>query len=263
MNKGKSLACLASLLLVAGSGAGCRVLNKHASPGIMGGVEVKDEQVRSAMPTQGPRTIYVADFVLDTQNFEGDQGVRGMLPGQLQQQSPVQLGQRLPHPFATNDPAAAARGIVLGMNESLVKSLREKGLPAERLPDPAGGLPKDGWLLQGMFTEVAEGNRFKRAIIGFGQGASSMEVQVGVSDLASANPRAAFIVFGTVKDPGKLPGAIVTMNPYVAAAKFVLEKNATGKDIQKTADQIVDEVLKYQQQIKNEADARRMPPALR
>jgi hypothetical protein len=34
------------------------------------------------------------------------------------------------------------------------------------------------------------------------------------------------------------------MNPYVAAAKFVLEKNATDKDIQKTAEQIVNEILK-------------------
>ena len=46
-----------------------------------------------------------------------------------------------------------------------------------------------------------------------------------------------------------IPGAVVTMNPYVAAAKFVLQKNATERDIRRTAEQIVEEILKYGQQI--------------
>jgi hypothetical protein len=60
-----------------------------------------------------------------------------------------------------------------------------------------------------------------------------------------------------VEDPSKLPGAVVTMNPYVAAAKFVMEKNASERDIQKTADQIVGEMLSYQEKIKHEARIRR------
>jgi alpha-N-acetylglucosamine transferase len=43
------------------------------------------------------------------------------------------------------------------------------------------------------------------------------------------------------------------MNPYVAAAKFVMEKNATERDIRNTATQIVVEVLKYENKIKEEA----------
>ena len=39
--------------------------------------------------------------------------------------------------------------------------------------------------------------------------------------------------FGSNADSGHAPGAVVTMNPYAAAAKFVLGRNATQRDIQK------------------------------
>lgn len=77
-----------------------------------------------------------------------------------------------------------------------------------------------------------------------------MDIHVAISDLASTNPLEPFVVFGTVKAPKKMPGAIVTMNPYVAAVKFILEKNATEKDIKKTAAQIVDEILKIFEKFK-------------
>ncbi len=142
------------------------------------------------------------------------------------------------------------------MSESLIKSLRAKGLDAQRQPSgPQTELPHNGWLMQGIFTEVDQGNRIKRAVIGFGRGATKMGVQVGVSNLAGSQPRTPFIIFGTFKAPKKTPGAAVTINPYVAAAKFVMEKNATEKDIEKTAEQIVDEILKYTQKFKEQARA--------
>ena len=39
------------------------------------------------------------------------------------------------------------------------------------------------------------------------------------------------------------------MNPYVAAVKFVLQKNATERDIGRTAEQIADQLVKYERQI--------------
>ncbi len=49
---------------------------------------------------------------------------------------------------------------------------------------------------------------------------------------------------GTVKDPKKMPGAVVTMNPYVAGAKFVLEKNASEKDVVQSAKKIAEAIKK-------------------
>lgn len=213
---------------------------------LLGGIEVKDEKVKGPLPEQPPRMIYVADFALDAESYTGDQGVRGALPGRL--------GKRLPRPLAKGSPSERAKQIVEAMAEALVQRLAAKGLQAQRLRNTAGNLPVEGWLVQGVFTEVDEGNRIKRAGIGFGKGTTSMDLQLGISDLASSDPRAAFVVFGTVKDPSRIPGAVVTMNPYVAAAKFVLQKNATERDIQKTAAQIVEEILKYEQQITEKAE---------
>ncbi|MCL7419851.1 MAG: DUF4410 domain-containing protein [Methylobacter sp.] len=208
------------------------------SRSLLGAVEIRDEQIKDTRPADLPGTVYVSDFTLEAQRIEGDHGI---LPeGRL---GPI--GQRLPNPLSPTDPEARAREIVDTMSRSLVKRLRDKGFAARRLSGPQATMPRDGWLLQGIFTEVDEGNRIKRAVIGFGRGATRMNVQVGVSDLTSAEPQTPFIVFGTIKDPQKTPGAVATVNPYVAAAKFVMEKNATQKDIEATAEQIVDEILNY------------------
>ena len=231
--------CLAIFVLGA---AACQASADSYGRKVVGGIEVKDEEIRGPLPQRTPRTIYVGDFALDAESYRGDEGVRGALPGRL--------GQRLPHPLATGDSSERARHIVETMAESLTQALRARDLTAQRLRDTAGNLPREGWLVQGFFTEVDEGNRLKRAAIGFGRGATSMDLQVAISDLASSDPRAAFAVFGTAKDPNRIPGALVTMNPYVAAAKFVLQKNATERDIKRTAEEIAEQVVRYERQIR-------------
>ena len=229
--------CLVTFLLGI---AACQAGVDSYSRKVLGGVEVKDE-VRGPLPQRSPRTIYVSDFALDAEIYRGDEGVRGALPGKL--------GQRLPRRLAKDNPSERARQIVETTAESLVQALRANGMTAQRLRNTTGNLPREGWLVQGYFTEVDEGNRLKRAAIGFGRGGTSMDLQIAISDLAGSDPRAAFAVFGTAKDPNRIPGALVTMNPYVAAAKFVLQKNATERDINKTAEQIAEQIVKYEQQI--------------
>ncbi|MGZ4999958.1 MAG: DUF4410 domain-containing protein [Methylomonas sp.] len=215
------------------------------SPRVLGKVDVKGEQLEGQLPRQAPSVIYVEDFALEAEDFQKDEGVRGMLPGRLRERAGSRLGSGISGPLAAGDAASQAREIVTTMSSALVKSFSENGMAARAFNPAIESLPRNGWLVSGVFTEVDEGNRLKRAAIGFGRGATQMDVQVMVSDLGSSNSTAPFVIFGTVKDPGKVPGAVVTMNPYVAAAKFVLEKNATGRDIEKTAGQIVKEVLKF------------------
>jgi predicted RNA-binding protein with PIN domain len=231
--------------------AGCRTDGGEPPP-MLGGVEIRDEQMKGQWPAELPRTIYVSDFALEAEHMEGDQGVRGLLPGKRLKN----IEKRLPHPMADSNPEEQAKKIVDAMSQSLVDDLNDRGFIARRLPGSPAALPRKGWLVQGVFTEVDEGNRIKRAVIGFGRGATRMEVQVAVSDLSSQNPKNPFIVFGTVKKPKKMPGAAVTLNPYVAAAKFVMEKNATEKDIRKTAEQIADEIVKHNQKFKEQAESK-------
>lgn len=230
------------LSLFVATASGCQMRASHK---LVGDVELNQEQLKTNLPKHLPKVVYVADFDLDSANFSSDQGVRGALPNRLQQRFEG-LGQNLPTPLATgDDPAQAVQQIVDEMADSITKGLKAKGVPAERLGPVRDTLPTEGWMISGVFTEVDEGNRLKRAVMGFGKGATQMEVQVGISDLQNETPRTPFAIFGTIKDPSKLPGAAVTKNPYVAAAKFIMEKNATTRDIQNTAGDIIDELLKF------------------
>jgi Domain of unknown function (DUF4410) len=221
---------------------GCEGGSTNVKHGITGGVTVQHLQEAGPQPTMAPRVVYVEDFRLDHEDVTVDEGLRGRLglgPSPLQR-------------LRGDDPAHKAQKFVDAMSEGLVQYLEEADFPAQRLASGAE-LPKDGWLIRGVFTEVNEGNRVQRAVIGFGRGATSMEVQVWASDLAR-NPEAPFIIFGTIKDPSHMPGAVVTLNPFVAAAKFVLEKNASERDVKRTAKEIVLEMLKYRDKFKERAE---------
>lgn len=215
---------------------------------VAGGVEVENERVLSSR-VHMPSVIYVADFELSSENYQPDRGVRGALPNIVQNRLPERLGERLPHPLATKDPAGEARELVDELAKAMVADFVDKGMPARRFNQEGWGVPPEGWLVRGVFTEVAEGNRIDRAVIGFGKGGTEMEAQVGVSDLAGPDPLRCFALFGTIKDPNRIPGAVVTRNPYVAAAKFVMEKNAAGRDVKKSARQIVDEILGFRERL--------------
>jgi hypothetical protein len=200
-----------------------------------GDVQVRGRTAQGVQPVSPPRAVYIFDFDL---GYEGVPSEGGALhrPG---------VGRVLPRLSQHDDPVQKAAKLVELMSSSLQEKLAGKGVEARRVFTGAP-LPGDGWLIRGVFTEIDEGSRIKRATIGFGSGATTMEVYVTVSDLAK-NPDAPFLVFGTEKEPGKIPGAVVTMNPYAAAAKFVMEKNASEKDVKKTAAQIADEIVKYMQ----------------
>jgi len=163
--------------------------------------------------------IYVSDFDLDAQNVTTDQS-GGNRPGVL--------GRRREE----HDPQAQAAKLVNTMSETLVSDLKKAGYKAERVP-PGGLPPKTGAWVHGVFTEVDEGNSRRRAVIGFGAGQANMDLYVTLSDLSQPDkPLYNAAQEGASKDKA---GAIITMNPYVAAAKFVMEKNAPEKMVKKTA----------------------------
>ena len=81
------------------------------------------------------------------------------------------------------DPAAKAHQLVSLMSQSMVDDLADKGLHAQRL-FPGDALPRAGWLVRGVVTELDEGNRLRKAVIGFGAGQSELQLHVNLVDLA-------------------------------------------------------------------------------
>lgn len=196
---------------------------------------------QTAMPPTQPSTfvfspadtvIYVSDFELDAQNFQADEGRTKVVhrPGLIE--GPRKKEQ---------DPATQAKKTVDEMAADIVSDLKKAGFKAERI-GTTDARPSTGIWVHGVFTELDEGNRLHRAIIGFGAGETKMDLYVTLNDLAHPDQPLYSVAEGG--DSGKKMGAVITMNPYVAAAKFVMEKNAPEKTVKKTASEISEEIIK-------------------
>jgi len=177
--------------------------------------------------------IYVSDFELQAEDVKGDGGLlgggarQGVLPRPLKQSR-------------QDDPQTRARKLVTSMSSSIIADLRKAGYNALPL-SVADTRPRSGEWVHGLFTEVDEGNRLHRAVIGFGSGQAKMNLFVSITDLA--NPEKPLYQASQDGTSGKSPGAIITLNPYVAAAKFVMGTNATDKMVKKTAGDISKQIV--------------------
>lgn len=216
---------------------GCAHRPAPVRDSIMGGAKVQQEASPPRPQVSLPQLVYVADFGLDAQPQQGG--------GDAVLDRPRLL--RLPRE-TMQDPTQQAARIVDLTAQSLTDDLNRAGVPARRLP-PGAPLPAEGWLVRGVFTEASEGSTVRRAVIGFGSGSPKMEVQVGLSDLAD-RPDAPFVILGTVTDPERLPGGIVTRNPYVVGAKFVLEKGAPDRDVKATAQAIAEKIVELREKVR-------------
>jgi hypothetical protein len=177
-------------------------------------------------------TIYVSDFELDAENVQVDQGaaVGQRRPGVLER----------PQKKEQQNPEAQKKKLVDTLSQSIVSDLQKAGYKAQRLM-PGDAKPAVGAWVHGVFTQADEGNRLHRAVIGFGSGQATMQLLVTLTDLASPQkPLYETSEKGASKDK---PGAAISMNPYVAAAKFVMEKNASEKVIKSTAATISKDVV--------------------
>jgi Domain of unknown function (DUF4410) len=197
-----------------------------------GSATISGQREIGAAPPATPTEVYVTDFDLDAQNIRSEPGLLPPPPP-----PPGPLGNLLPRPpGAPKDPAIRARELIDLMSTTLVQDLVKAGLNARRLT-PAEPPPANGWLVRGVFTQVGEGHRLVRAVIGFGAGQTELQLAVAIDDLAQGAPKPLYEL-DTTAASGKLPGAVITMNPYVAAARFVLAGHDLEQNVKRTAAKI-------------------------
>lgn len=198
----------------------------------------------AAEPLHQPRTVYVADFYLSPEQVQSEH----LVP----RPRPV---RELLDSARGEDPASRAKRLIRMLSESIVEELRKSGVNAEYLAGRQSGfreqmipsdadLPKQGWIVSGWFEKADEGNRAMEATVGFGTGAENVGIEVLVSDLAG-NVRAPFLFIGSGSDQMNLPGGIVTMNPYVMAAKFVLSREDMERDVKEQGKLIARKIVAY------------------
>ncbi|RKE37340.1 uncharacterized protein DUF4410 [Paraburkholderia sp. BL23I1N1] len=180
--------------------------------------------------------VYVADFDLDVANVTPDSGpgerlrrLRGLLPS-----GPGPMGK-------DKNPQDHAKDIVNEMADALTADLKKGGVDARRL---ASGqpLPATGWQVRGVFLNVDDGNRLRRAMVGLGAGQNNIQVVVSCDSLGSADLPPLYQAVEEADSKSK-PGAVIKLNPYVIAAKFVMASGDEKKTIKKTAQEISDAVI--------------------
>jgi Domain of unknown function (DUF4410) len=101
------------------------------------------------------------------------------------------------------------------MADAMVQRLEALGFVATKVPR---GTPISGdnvLIVDGTFTDINEGNRLRRMVVGFGMGQSTVDAQVQVYQMANGNTQQ-IMDFSTHADSGKMPGAAVTAVPGAA-----------------------------------------------
>ena len=154
-------------------------------------VSVQDAHEISTTPIKMPEKIYVQKFSMDGAKVEIDKQGKEL---EEYKQAVVDL-----------------------LHTRLVDRLPEIA-PVEEYK--GGPLPTEGWLIQGKFTWVNHGTKTARVLVGFGLGATKMETEVEVTELATENPRkflALKTTGGSNAEPG-LAGSLVTPGAGVSEA---------------------------------------------
>ena len=179
-----------------------------------------------------PAVVYVADFDLQAAKIQTDSG----RPVALESRGIPEVRPNRRRGAGTKDRDSLARELVDGLASSLVDSLSKAGMNARRVA-PGTGLPTAGWLVRGVFLEVDEGNRLRRAVVGFGSGKTDLQVQATVDRLTNGPPRPYYQVSSQAAS-GSSPGAVVMLNPVMAAVRFSRAEGELQRNVQTTAAQI-------------------------
>jgi len=127
------------------------------------------------------------------------------------------------------------------MSDNLLKDFGKAGYTTKLLR-PSDPRPDDGFLIAGVFTQVGADNRLRRAAIGSGQGAETLQLYVAAKDLAHFTPP----LYET--DPtdtsGMRAGTVIEISQQADAVKFSMGTDVTDKDIKQTAQRISAELVK-------------------
>jgi Domain of unknown function (DUF4410) len=151
-----------------------------------------------------------------------------------------------------------ARDLAQNLCHQIAHGLVEKGYQAICQEKSVPIASDNALIVDGEFTNVSEGNRLRRTMIGFGAGASTLDTNVVVYQNSGGIPRQ-ILAFSTHADSGKMPGALVTGGAGAAAGAntgAVLGANAAlagGKGYRssmgfyadKTSKEILDTLTKY------------------
>src|SRR6266849_1523571 len=169
----------------------------------------------SSMPPPKP-TVYVSDFQID------------VLPPPPDSRKPE------------DDPRKQASRLVDLMSTKLLAALQKAGFPAVRMRE-GDARPDKGVAIRGLFAEVDDENHWRRALIRTATDSGKMEALVVVANLAKPD-QALYEIAPLPGNDNNIPGAVITLSPYVPLTKYDLSKDAKEDVFQKIAPRVVDDL---------------------
>jgi hypothetical protein len=193
----------------------------------------QNPQGSAAAPLKPKKPVYVQDFTGAYEPAQSSSGRSGPL-------ARIRAAR-------ANEKASTSASQLSG---DIVREFQAQGFTAKRL-DTKEPLPTDGWLVRGTFYATdSGGNVIPTELLG-GEQKPNTQLTVSVANLAK-DPNAPFIVFGKA-EALKGQGAPVGWNPYVVAAKFVINTVESATDLEKLAKEIVQTIMQNKQIVEEKA----------
>ena len=163
--------------------------------------EVTDRKILVNEKLLRPDHVLVYDFVATPADVPTDSSLAGQHDEHPKPQTPEQID--------------AGRKVGADVAEQLVEQIRGMGMPAERASIESKPQIND-IVIRGFLLSIDEGSEDKRFVIGFGSGASDLEVAVEGFQMTDQGLRK--LGSGTVDaDGGKTPGIAVPLATAIAS----------------------------------------------
>jgi Domain of unknown function (DUF4410) len=181
-----------SLLLAAVAIAGCA--GASVSPG------------SNTIPVSSgrPSIIYVYPFAVNVQDVTLNQGFFQKTYRDMSDSNADQSQFDLGHETAS------------ALADQMVQQLESLGFNASRVPRGTQVSGQNILIVDGSFTNINQGNRLRRMVIGLGSGQSNLNAEVQVYQMANGSTMQ-IMDFATEANSGSMPGAALTA-PAGAAA---------------------------------------------
>ena len=200
-----SFGAFLALVLTGCAGSSVSMPTLPTAGGLTAGATSSAAQVEGAPVAAGPPSqIIVFPFATSTADVQLNQGLGIRLYRDYTDENQTAEQAQLAHTTAQN------------ICVQVASSLASNGWNAACEPRGTPVTGANTLIVEGAFTDISQGNRLQRMVIGLGVGASVVDTQVGLYQYSNGNSTP-LVTFTTHADSGEMPGAGIT-GPAGAAA---------------------------------------------
>jgi len=211
------------------------------------GAQVTQSSSAAPISATPPTAVVIYPFAVDAADVSLNSGIFQVAYRNMSGEDQSAQQDQLAHQTAQNICVQVATDLT---QQGITTTCLQRGIP------PTGN---NVLILDGQFTDISEGNRLRRMVIGLGVGASKVDTVVQVIQ-KTPQGTTEILDFATSADSGYMPGAGITgpagaaaggtaaavsLGVNVAAGGVKNITSSTGYLVNKTSDQIVQQLTNY------------------